>query len=161
MDVTVERAIEVPAGKQQIRVQELVLIADVLGIPVTELFGQFSVGRPDQRGDVIDNRDGTWRMVERGSIAPGPVEQTLPVGAGDYWPHQHDGVERLYIQAGVVELVTGRERRRTRLEAREAADFEAQMVHRVVNVGDTEAVVLRSMSLDGIERHVPQSSHHL
>lgn len=142
-------------GHQRPKIDELLLIADELGVPLTELFGSFSVGRPDERGERLSNRDGDWRMVDRAAIAPGFVEQTISAGGADAWPHQHDGVERIYVQAGAVELVTGREKRVTRLLERESADFEAVMPHRLVNVGDAPAVVLRSMSSDGVRRHIP------
>lgn len=142
-------------GKQSLKADELVLIADELGVPLTELFGRFAVGRPDERGATVTTADGVWRMVDRGAIAPGFVEQTLPTGTADHWPYQHDGVERLYVQSGEVELVTGRERRVTRLVARQAADFEAEMPHRVRNVGDCDAVLLRTMSATGMDRHIP------
>lgn len=143
-------------GAQLPTYAQALLIAQAIGRPLEDISGPLrapAVGQRQRRK--IAAEYGEWNLVDVDVLSPGPVELLLLPESGERGT-RHDGVEWLYVSRGSVQIDFGYRDDAVRLEERELYSFDASTPHALFNVGDQNAVVLRGMSVLGLQLHTEE-----
>lgn len=143
-------------GEQLPTYEQALLIAEAIGRPLEDISGPLrarSVRQRTYRRIVAEY--GEWNLVDVDALSPGPMELSLLPGAGERGS-RHDGVEWLYVSRGSVQVDFGYRDDAVRLEEREFYSFDASAPHALSNVGECDAVVLRGMSVLGLQLHTEE-----
>lgn len=154
LDISTLKRIE---RNQTASLPQLLRICSALGIAPWELLGPLRYAQPRGRLARRNAKYGSWDLISRDAASANPVELELAPASSDGLV-EHDGTEWLYVVAGVVQLQLSGDDDLVTLEARDAVEFDASIPHRVMNSGDTPAILLRRMSTAGLEAHLPTSA---
>jgi hypothetical protein len=139
------------SGSQPLTLVQFLELASAAERPEWELLGPFRSAV--QGGRVDPASDGAkWNHVDGAALAPPPAVQELTVP--ERLARRHDGVEWLYVAAGAIRLAAGTPAQAISLEAGEAVTIDASSLHRIIEVVQAPATVVRWMSASGLRAHV-------
>lgn len=93
-----------------------------------------------------------WSHVDAAAVAPAPAVQELTTP--ERLSRRHDGLEWVYVASGAIVLAVGTPPREIPLKAGEALTIDASSLHRISEVVQAPATLVRWMSASGLRAHV-------
>lgn len=137
---------------QQPTIEQLLLLCDAFQVSPAALLGGSSAERVRDFVSEIEDYRGTLWQVTDPDVGHDPVLQTIKPGVRET-PERHDGTEWVVVVSGRVGLRLGDDPKPMELARLSPLRFSASDIHDLSNLGETDALIIRRMSADGLRRH--------
>ncbi|MDQ6938250.1 MAG: XRE family transcriptional regulator [Actinomycetota bacterium] len=143
------------SGRRRPTLELLLPLAAAYRVPLDELVGAPATGDPRIHPKPVTRNGATWVPLHRNPGGVNAFKQILPVDrdpARKLDQSKHEGHEWLYVLAGKLRLALGKED--FTLTAGEAAEFDTQTPHAIVNAGRKPAELLIIFGQQGQRVHL-------